>query len=102
MGLDPGVFGRFDLAALVQPHLKFLFVCLFVYRPPAWACEWNSQNRNRLYRRDSHSHCQSKQQQSVLNSRYTNMSALPHTLEAGLDNKQTNKQKSKVWLHQGS
>ena len=28
MGLDPGVFGRFDLAALVQPHLKFLFVCL--------------------------------------------------------------------------
>jgi len=23
----PGVFGRFDLAALVQPHLKFLFVC---------------------------------------------------------------------------
>jgi hypothetical protein len=24
-----GVFGRFDLAALVQPHLKFLFV-LFV------------------------------------------------------------------------
>ena len=30
MGLDPGVFGRFDLAALVQPHLKFLFVCLFV------------------------------------------------------------------------
>ena len=29
MGFDPGVFGRFDLAALVQPHLKF-FVCLFV------------------------------------------------------------------------
>ena len=29
MGLDPGVFGRFDLAALVQPHLRFLFVCLF-------------------------------------------------------------------------
>ena len=28
MGLDPGVFGRFDLAALVQPHFKFLFVCL--------------------------------------------------------------------------
>ena len=28
MGLDPGVFGRFDLAALVQPHLKLLFVCL--------------------------------------------------------------------------
>ena len=28
MGLDPGVFGRFDLAALVQSHLKFLFVCL--------------------------------------------------------------------------
>jgi hypothetical protein len=23
------VFGRFDLAALAQPHLKFLFVCLF-------------------------------------------------------------------------
>jgi len=22
--------GRFDLAALVQPHLKFLFVCLFI------------------------------------------------------------------------
>ena len=31
MGLDPGVFGRFDLAALVQPHLKFLFVCLFIH-----------------------------------------------------------------------
>jgi len=29
MGFDPGVFGRFDLAALVQPHLKFLLV-LFV------------------------------------------------------------------------
>ena len=29
MGFDPGVFGRFDLAALVQPHLK-IFVCLFV------------------------------------------------------------------------
>ena len=29
MGLDPGVFGRFDLAALVQPHLEFLFVCLY-------------------------------------------------------------------------
>ena len=29
MGLDPGVFGRFDLAALVQPHLTFFFVCLF-------------------------------------------------------------------------
>ena len=28
MGFDPGVFGRFDLAALVQPHLQFLFVCL--------------------------------------------------------------------------
>ena len=26
MGFDPGVFGRFDLAALVQPDLK-LFVC---------------------------------------------------------------------------
>ena len=26
MGLDPGVFGRFDLAALVQPPLYF--VCL--------------------------------------------------------------------------
>jgi hypothetical protein len=24
---DPGVFGRFDLAALAQPHFKF---CLFV------------------------------------------------------------------------
>ena len=29
MGFDPGVFGRFDLAALVQPHLKILFVCLY-------------------------------------------------------------------------
>ena len=29
VGLDPGVYGRFDLAALVQPHLKSLFVCLF-------------------------------------------------------------------------
>ena len=27
MGFDPGVFGCFDLAALVQPHLQFLFVC---------------------------------------------------------------------------
>jgi hypothetical protein len=26
-GFDPGVFGRFDLAALAQPHLQFLFVC---------------------------------------------------------------------------
>ena len=33
MGFDPGVFGRFDLAALVQPHLKFLFVCLFALLP---------------------------------------------------------------------
>ena len=30
MGLDPGVFGRIDLAALVQPHLILLFVCVFV------------------------------------------------------------------------
>jgi hypothetical protein len=37
-GFDPGVFGRFDLAALAQPHLKFLFVCLFVYRVPARWC----------------------------------------------------------------
>ena len=29
MGFDPGVFGHFDLAALVQPHLGFLFVGLF-------------------------------------------------------------------------
>ena len=29
MGFDPGVFGRFDLAALVQPHLK-VAVCLYV------------------------------------------------------------------------
>jgi hypothetical protein len=28
-GFDPGVFGRFDLAALAQPHLNFLLVCLF-------------------------------------------------------------------------
>ena len=28
MGFDPGVFGRFDLAALVQSHLEFF--CLFV------------------------------------------------------------------------
>ena len=28
MGSDPGVFGRFDLAALVQPHLHYF--CLFV------------------------------------------------------------------------
>jgi hypothetical protein len=27
-GFDPGAIGRFDLAALAQPHLKFLFVCL--------------------------------------------------------------------------
>ena len=24
---DPGVFGRSDLVAMVQPHLDFLFVC---------------------------------------------------------------------------
>ena len=31
MGLAPGVFGRFDLAALVKPHRsEFVFVCLFV------------------------------------------------------------------------
>jgi hypothetical protein len=29
-GFDPGVFGRFDLAALAQPHLKISFVCLFI------------------------------------------------------------------------
>ena len=29
MGFDPGVFGRFNLAALVRPHLNFLFVCLY-------------------------------------------------------------------------
>ena len=29
MGLDPGVFGRFDLAALVQSPWEFLFICLF-------------------------------------------------------------------------
>ena len=29
MGFVPGLFGRFDLAALVQPHLEFLFVCLY-------------------------------------------------------------------------
>jgi len=28
MGFDPGVFGRFDLAALVQPHLNFYFVAI--------------------------------------------------------------------------
>jgi hypothetical protein len=33
-GFDPGVFGRFDLAALAQPHLKFWFVCLFHYLQP--------------------------------------------------------------------
>jgi hypothetical protein len=27
-GFDPGVFNRFDLAALAQPHLKILIVCL--------------------------------------------------------------------------
>ena len=34
MGFDPDVFGRFDLAALVQPHLQFLFVCLFAVATP--------------------------------------------------------------------
>ena len=29
MGFDPDVFGRCSLAALVQPHLKFSFDCLF-------------------------------------------------------------------------
>ena len=33
MGFDPGVFGLFDLAALVQPNLMFLFVCLFSIPP---------------------------------------------------------------------
>ena len=28
MGFDASVFGRFDLAALVQPHLQFVQVCL--------------------------------------------------------------------------
>ena len=37
MGFDPGVFGRFGLAALVQPHLEFLFV-LFVSTGAA-ACQ---------------------------------------------------------------
>ena len=45
MGLDPGVFGRFDLAALVQPHLQFLFVCLFATLdmsclPARWSFGW--------------------------------------------------------------
>jgi hypothetical protein len=35
-GFDPGVFGRFDLAALAQPHLKFLFVCLYRACDSAW------------------------------------------------------------------
>jgi len=30
MVLDPVVFGCFDLAALVQPHRKLLFVCFFL------------------------------------------------------------------------
>ena len=30
VGFCPGVFGRFDLAALVQPRLRYLFV-LFVH-----------------------------------------------------------------------
>ena len=29
MGFDPGVSGRFHLAALVQPHLKTLFVLFY-------------------------------------------------------------------------
>jgi hypothetical protein len=29
-GFDPGVFGCFDLIALAQPHLKVLFVCLYI------------------------------------------------------------------------
>ena len=37
MGLDPGVFGRFNLAALVQPHLVFVFVCLFDWAQTTWA-----------------------------------------------------------------
>ena len=36
MGLDPGVFGRLDLAALVQPHLNFLFVCYPAFGPFVW------------------------------------------------------------------
>ena len=52
MGFDPGVFGRFDLAALVQPHLKFLFVCLLVCNEWLFVCctlrcmwhpHWHSQ-----------------------------------------------------------
>ena len=33
MGFDPGLFGRFDLAALVQLHLNFvfLFACISVH-----------------------------------------------------------------------
>ena len=30
MGFDPGVFGHLDIAALVQPRLNSLFVCLFI------------------------------------------------------------------------
>jgi hypothetical protein len=43
-GFDPGVFGRFDLAALAQPHLKFLFVCLYgmkeerIFKPVSLCC----------------------------------------------------------------
>jgi hypothetical protein len=33
---DPSVFGHVNLAALVQPHPKFLFVCLSYRHEIAW------------------------------------------------------------------
>ena len=43
MGFDPSVFGRFDLAALVQPYLKFLFVCLLPSGPMKAGRRWGQQ-----------------------------------------------------------
>ena len=44
LGFDPGVFGRFDLAALVQPHLQFLFVYLFVFSGTPSGMFWGLHN----------------------------------------------------------
>ena len=46
-----GVFGRFDLAALVQPPLEFLFVC-FTWRPPfsnTWMSTFTGAGRCGIY-----------------------------------------------------
>jgi len=40
MVVDPGVIGRFDLAALVQPYLLSLFVWMFSNQQRIKSCQW--------------------------------------------------------------